>query len=87
MSDEKGLIKLNDDEKETLRLRPGFMVTKEIDSVDWEIEIAAMSTKYRWERKREVEEDMGEEDEGCNNDEESSSISWTMISAVHLTLQ
>ena len=60
MPDEEGMIVLSNEEKAALRLRPGFMINGEIKEVEIETELAAMSTKYIWDRKKELDEDMGE---------------------------
>ena len=71
MEDEKGQIHLTENEKEILRTAPGFMINQEVKMDEIETEIQVMSTKLRWERRKEVEEDLGDEEIELTEEEEA----------------
>ena len=63
LEEEKGSILLSHEEKEALKMKTGFMIENRINYEDVEVEMAAMATKYRWERRKEIEEKIDDEEE------------------------
>ena len=55
-------IKLTLEERMILNLPPKFMINDRLSTEEFEVELAMMATKYRWELRKEIDEDLGNEE-------------------------
>ena len=60
---------LSNEEKALLMKPPGYQIYRSIDPEQVEVDIAQMSTKYRWDVSRRLEEELGDEEVEVSEEE------------------